>query len=200
MRKAAFCAALLWPLLAWPQAAPPSGVSPISLTTATLNSSTLLSPGTLTLKGQVASAGAAVSVVIDAAALTDGKLVSFREAGAEYAYIDHARNFQWVGTDVVFGGGGSVNIQRDIYLTSGTNFISNSTGIPVRIADAQGLQVMPQALPTCAAGLEGTLLTQAAGGGTRTKLCMCTSDGGGAPAFAWQNLATAALGDTTTCG
>jgi hypothetical protein len=56
----------------------------------------------------------------------------------------------------------------------------------------------PGDLPTCAAGIEGAEVTLAGGGGTRTKRCQCgTSDGS---AFSWQNLATQAIGTTTTCG
>jgi hypothetical protein len=62
------------------------------------------------------------------------------------------------------------------------------------------LRLVPQALLTCAAGIEGALATVAGAGDARTKLCMCTSDGTGTPAFAWQNVVTGALGDTTTCG
>lgn len=60
----------------------------------------------------------------------------------------------------------------------------------------------PTTLPTCAAALEGLSLVDAASGGTsgsRTRRCLCTSDGGGTPAYAWQNLATATVGTTTTC-
>lgn len=58
-------------------------------------------------------------------------------------------------------------------------------------------------LPTCASGTEGAIARDTAAGGTsgkRTKLCLCTSDGAGTPAYAWQNLATSTLGNTTTCG
>jgi hypothetical protein len=59
-------------------------------------------------------------------------------------------------------------------------------------------------LSTCNATTEGTVASDVASGSTttskRTKLCYCTSDGAGSPAYAWQNLATATLGTTTTCG
>jgi hypothetical protein len=59
------------------------------------------------------------------------------------------------------------------------------------------------ALTTCASGIEGAIMRDSAAGGTtgkRTKLCLCTSDGAGSPAYAWQNLATGTIGNTTTCG
>lgn len=56
-------------------------------------------------------------------------------------------------------------------------------------------------LETCAAGIEGKVTRQAGGtGGTRTHLCMCTSDGAGTPAYAWARVDnTASVGTTTTC-
>ncbi len=56
-------------------------------------------------------------------------------------------------------------------------------------------------LQTCAAGIEGKVSRDVLSGvatGKRTKLCLCTSDG--SSAYVWQNLATATLGTTTTCG
>jgi hypothetical protein len=58
------------------------------------------------------------------------------------------------------------------------------------------------ALPTCNAALEGLSLVDAASGGTsgaRTRRCLCTSDGAGSPAYAWQNLATGTVDTSTTC-
>ncbi len=58
-------------------------------------------------------------------------------------------------------------------------------------------------LRTCAAAIEGAVSRDVASGvstGKRTKLCLCTSDGAGSPAYVWQNLATGTLGSTTTCG
>lgn len=57
-------------------------------------------------------------------------------------------------------------------------------------------------LRTCAAGTEGLITRDAAAGGStgaRTRYCLCTSDGGGSPAYAWQNLVTGTVGTTTTC-
>lgn len=58
-------------------------------------------------------------------------------------------------------------------------------------------------LEACRAGLEGLVSRDILAGGTtgkRTKLCLCTSDGAGSPAYAWQNLATGTVGTDTTCG
>ena len=58
----------------------------------------------------------------------------------------------------------------------------------------------------CNASREGNLIR--VGGGTtgaRTKLCFCTSDGAGTPAYAWVNVTqysaseVARVGDATTC-
>jgi hypothetical protein len=57
-------------------------------------------------------------------------------------------------------------------------------------------------LQTCAASTEGLISRDAAAGGTsgsRTRICTCTSDGGGSPAYAWQNIVTGTVGTTTTC-
>ncbi len=56
-------------------------------------------------------------------------------------------------------------------------------------------------LQTCAAGTEGTLTRQAgASTGTRTFFCICTSDGGGTPAYAWARMDNiASVGTATTC-
>jgi hypothetical protein len=56
-------------------------------------------------------------------------------------------------------------------------------------------------LDTCSSTIEGATQRQggAASSGVRTKLCLCTSDGAATPAYAWQNIATAAVGNATTC-
>jgi hypothetical protein len=63
------------------------------------------------------------------------------------------------------------------------------------------LGLLPHALSTCAAGIEGHLERDVLAGastGKRTKLCLCTSDGAGA--YAWQNVASGTLGSSTACG
>ena len=85
------------------------------------------------------------------------------------------------------GNGGGIGVQI------GT--LSGTTHLGVRWTTSQGT------LTTCALALEGSVVRQggAAGSGIRTKLCMCTSDGAASPVYAWQNLASAAIGTTTTC-
>jgi len=79
------------------------------------------------------------------------------------------------------------------------------TGEPVRIDDPDGVLISDTgtaALDTCSSSLEGVLKRDYAAGGTtglRTRLCICTSDGGGTPAYAWRNLATGTVGTSTTC-
>jgi hypothetical protein len=56
-------------------------------------------------------------------------------------------------------------------------------------------------LATCAVGIEGKLSRDSTSGvatGKRTKYCLCTSDG--SSNYAWQNIATGAVGNATTCG
>lgn len=62
------------------------------------------------------------------------------------------------------------------------------------------------AIPTCAAGVEGAVYRNSGGtSGARTKLCLCTSDGAGTPAYAWKNISVSGgtdastIGNTTTC-
>jgi hypothetical protein len=57
-------------------------------------------------------------------------------------------------------------------------------------------------LRTCASALEGLIARDSAAGGTtgnRTRVCVCTSDGAGTPAYAWVNLGSGTVGNTTTC-
>lgn len=81
-----------------------------------------------------------------------------------------------------------------------------STDNTLRYCDGTALQRVtidsPITLPTCSSALEGAVRADSASGGTsgaRTRVCICTSDGGGSPAYAWQNSATASVGTTTTC-
>lgn len=58
-------------------------------------------------------------------------------------------------------------------------------------------------LDTCSSANEGLVIRAASTGGTgtsaRTRLCICTSDGAASPAYAWQNIATGTVGNTTDC-
>jgi len=57
------------------------------------------------------------------------------------------------------------------------------------------------AIGTCSAPAEGRFRVDNLSGvatGKRTKLCLCTSDG--SSNYAWQNVATGTIGNTTACG
>ncbi len=65
-----------------------------------------------------------------------------------------------------------------------------------------GLVAGTTSLSTCGTTIaEGTLSQQGGGtSGTRTKLCWCTSDGSGTPAYAWKNITTIAANDAASIG
>lgn len=80
--------------------------------------------------------------------------------------------------------------------------IRNTANGPVVINDDEGLRWAKKTLATCDGSLEWTVAADVASGastGARSRLCVCTSDGAGSPAYAWQNIATANVGNTTTC-
>jgi hypothetical protein len=94
-----------------------------------------------------------------------------------------------------------------------TNTLSNATAFVASFENPQNavkfkvmkdgvLKQASSTLVTCASGTEGDIALDAAGGastGHRTRRCMCTSDGGGTPAYAWQNMVSGTVGTTTTC-
>lgn len=55
------------------------------------------------------------------------------------------------------------------------------------------------ALATCSSSTHGRISRQGGTASARTYLCVCTSDGAGSPTFAWMNIHTSGLGDTTSC-
>lgn len=64
-----------------------------------------------------------------------------------------------------------------------------------------GMQLARGTLPTCAAGLEDTVMMDAVAGastGNRSRPCICQSDG--SASYAWANLYNGTVGTTTTCG
>jgi len=64
------------------------------------------------------------------------------------------------------------------------------------------LKIGATAVGTCNSGAEGVMRRDSAGGGTtghRTKVCLCTSDGAGTPAYAWTNLGSGTVGTSTAC-
>jgi len=65
------------------------------------------------------------------------------------------------------------------------------------------LYVSPTTIGPCDAASEGRIIFRSGTGGTgstvRTRYCLCTSDGGASPIYAWQNLATATVGSNVSC-
>lgn len=93
--------------------------------------------------------------------------------------------------------------------TAGAKMVSfQNNGTEKAFVDLNGsiAMVTSPTLQTCASALEG-LMTRGAGGtsGARTKICLCTSDGAGSPAYAWKNISdifaldASSVGTTTTC-
>jgi hypothetical protein len=117
------------------------------------------------------------------AVATNGARIDFGSGASDYASSD--------GTTVAFAGPISTpgNVSAFRVTVSGQIIFSTTT-----------------ALGTCGSGLEGWIYRNAGGtSGARTKLCLCTSDGAGTPAYAWKNITTvfaseaASIGTTTTC-
>jgi hypothetical protein len=64
------------------------------------------------------------------------------------------------------------------------------------------LKIGATAVGTCNAGAEGAMRRDTVGGGTgghRTRVCLCTSDGAGSPAYAWQNMVSGTVGTSSAC-
>lgn len=87
------------------------------------------------------------------------------------------------------------------YLTLSNSLIRTLSGAPVPLEG--GARHVAQALGTCNAGLEWATRADAASGvstGARSRLCLCTSDGAGSPAYEWRNIGCPnTSGTTTTC-
>lgn len=101
---------------------------------------------------------------------------------------------------------GTTRVQNaQVLITNGYLTLANS-GIRRLAADAVpvegGVRHVAMALGTCASALEFTVRADNTSGGTtgaRSQLCVCTSDGGATPAYAWVNLASGTVGTATTC-
>ena len=106
-----------------------------------------------------------------------------------------------VGANLRFIGNGTAEVNGGLDQYN-AGFFTNTLGGAVKVDDGQGLNVAAKALGTCGASTEGDELRDSAAGGTsgsRTRKCLCTSDGGATPAYAWQNTVSGNLGTTTTC-
>lgn len=111
------------------------------------------------------------------------------------------------------GGGGNVTIKGSgvDYVNAFVDFGFNSTignsyaNKPVWVNDTDGLYLQPYSaasLPTCGgSGVpEGTIRTVLAASSSRGRVCVCTSDGAGTPAYSWRNLLDpSTAGTSTTC-
>lgn len=88
------------------------------------------------------------------------------------------------------------------------NHLSTSSGEGVsksfaRADHAHAVTTASMVLPTCAAGLEGLKRWPTTTGGTgtssRTRVCVCTSDGAASPTYAWVNSSSGTVGTASTC-
>jgi hypothetical protein len=81
------------------------------------------------------------------------------------------------------------------------NCIHRNNSGPLRMEDH--VRYTAVALGTCSSTMEGSLASDAAAGastGARTRVCLCTSDGAGTPAYEWRNIGCPnTSGTTTTC-
>lgn len=98
-------------------------------------------------------------------------------------------------TDCVLRLGPNANgASPEIILYKGTNGPAALFNVPIRPAVAS--------LATCASATEGNISRDTLAGGTtghRTRVCLCTSNGAGTPAYAWQNVVSGTVGTTSTC-
>jgi hypothetical protein len=115
-------------------------------------------------------------------------------------------------TEVRIGAAGTVSLTENgnVQISNGALLLQNNTVIynqtaakPVGVDAPFGVQLAAKALGTCASAVERSLVPDAAAGGTtgaRTRLCLCTSDGAGTPAYSWRNISCPGeAGTTTTC-
>lgn len=85
---------------------------------------------------------------------------------------------------------------------SGGSTLAGSFDTSQRLVLEKAVRVKPTTLETCAAGIEWQMRADAASGvstGHRSRVCLCTSDGAGSPAYAWENITSGTIGTTTTC-
>ena len=87
------------------------------------------------------------------------------------------------------------------------SLVSRQGDRSVRVDQGQGLGFAPQStIGTCdnttgsGKHREGDVkVLSGASLSGRTRICMCTSDGGGTPAYAWLNVTTGTVGTSTAC-
>lgn len=151
---------------------------------------------------------------------TGGAFADFLQNNANSAVDQHARQEIRVGgtaggdpyTRYEVPGGtnwsaGTDNSDSDSYKVQAASTLdTSSAGLTLTtsgvLSVTGGFTPAAVALPTCAAGVEGRIVRDTLAGGTtgaRTRVCLCTSDGAGSPAYAWQNIVSGTVGTTTTC-
>lgn len=127
---------------------------------------------------------------------------------AGQARIHQVANYTTTITARIGDGAGSVavilNNSKATLSTAGAKLLSvrNNSTEKVFIDKDGSIAQASATLQTCASTLEGLVSRDTAAGGTsthRTRLCMCTSDGAGTPAYAWMNITSGTVGNTTTC-
>lgn len=111
---------------------------------------------------------------------TNGARIDFGAGASDYASSD--------GTTVTFAGP-----------VASTNLILSS-GVLAPTVTVSYSAISGQ---TCQASREGQIRADALSGqsgtSSRTRVCVCTSDGAASPAYAWMNLTSGTVGTTTTC-
>jgi hypothetical protein len=104
------------------------------------------------------------------------------------------------GTSVVIGQGGLSVYGGSITTTGGTPLYLSGTGA---VNMTTGININLTAIGTCDSTKEGDVRRMTGTGGTgttlRTRMCICTSDGAASPAYAWMNLVSGTVGNSTTC-
>lgn len=136
--------------------------------------------------------------------------------GSERVRITSAGTFKMtLGTlqSAVANGASAVAYTLDTastYSTAGAKLVSwkNNTTEKAYL-DKDGMMVAPYfrlsavgGLANCSSALEGEVIIGGSTGGTsgaRTRLCLCTSDGAGTPAYAWVNVVSGTVGNASTC-
>lgn len=102
---------------------------------------------------------------------------------------------------------GNTRLQSGQVITGGYFTLTSSVAGSIRSLSGpvpvEGvLRHVPDTLGTCNATNEFGVKGDSSSGGTtgdRSRICLCTSDGGGTPAYAWQNVVSGTVGTSTTC-
>ncbi len=131
------------------------------------------------------------SVCLNCDAADASRTYLFQVSGTGTVTINDGTIIKTVGNPFTFNSG----LTAGQIISSGD--VSGSSLTVSGEASVGNLKLTNNTLPTCQNGSEAKIFKQNGGGGTRTKACMCTTADGAA--WAWQNLATAGVGDATTC-